>query len=93
MDNGLVESLLVLHDSLVLFLGDKRGGGSRLGVDVVVKQLGKIGKAAGGHFVQVGDGNTGGQDGVIRVLGGKGGCGLCCESERERNELVVVTMK
>ncbi len=38
-----------------------------------------VGEGFGGHFVEVGDGDTSGEDGAVGVLGGEGGGGLGCE--------------
>ena len=86
MDDGSVQLVFVFHYRLVEFLGDKGSWLSRLWVNVVVECLGEFREATGCHFVQVGDNDSRRENGIIRMLRGKGSCGLCCESEQEREQ-------
>mmetsp|Transcript_75449 Transcript_75449/g.211528 ORF Transcript_75449/g.211528 Transcript_75449/m.211528 type:complete len:224 (+) Transcript_75449:1709-2380(+) len=54
-DNGIVQAILVLHDGLVEFLGDQRGGFSGARVNVVVELLGEVRELVRGFLVQVAD--------------------------------------
>ncbi len=85
--DGFVENVLVLHDRVVVFLGNKGAGLAGDGVNVVVEFLGQLRKDFNGRFLEIGNGNSGGKDGIIRVLCGEGCGGLGSESIKEERTI------
>lgn len=83
--NGAVEFVLVLLHNLIHFFGNQRGGFTRFGVFVIVKDFDEIGETSNRHFVQVGNRNARRQDGIIGMLGSERSSGLCRESVKARN--------
>ena len=78
VDDGRVEHVLVGHDDLVDVIGDHRCVLASLGVDPRVKVVDDLGEDLLGLLVEVGDGDTGCEDGIVGVLCGKvGGCLGC----------------
>ena len=78
--DGFVKDVLVLHNGIIVFLGDE---GTRLvgdWMDVVEEFRGKFRKGFDGRFLEVGNGDSSGKDRVIRVLGGEGCGGLGSKS-------------
>lgn len=90
---SLVIYLLVLRDDLIGFFADEWGLLSSLGVHVVVQVSHDLYKTVKNHgkgsrpttedllglLVQIGNSDTGSQNGVIGVLGGERGSSLGCE--------------
>ena len=68
VNDGGIELVSVGHDNVKCLLGNKRSRFSRLGMCVMVKGVDDFGKDFVGHFVQVGDGNAGCQNGAIGML-------------------------
>ncbi len=83
--DGLVKNVLVLHDSLVVFLGNKRTGLIGDWVDVVVKFGGELGESFNGRFLEVGNGNSSSKNGIIGMLGGER-CGSLGGKSIEKGE-------
>lgn len=89
VNDGGIELVAIGHDNVKRLLGNKRSRFSRLGMCVMVKGVNDFGKDFVGHFVQVGDGNAGCQDGAIGMLRGKGCRRLSGKSTQRRCSIVV----
>ena len=76
VDDGGIELVLVAHDALVCVLGDHRGVFAGLGVDIIVEIANDERPLLLGLLVEVGHGDTGGEDGIIGVGDGHVGGSL-----------------
>lgn len=86
VNDGRVEQVLVLHDDFIDVVGDHGGVFARLGVDPLVQVLDHARERLFRLFVQVRDGDSGGEDRIVRVLGREVGSGfgrqvLDCQSD------------
>jgi hypothetical protein len=84
VDDRGIEDILVVHYDLVDIIGDHRRVLIGLGVDPVVEIGYDCRECLLGLLVEVGDGNTSGENGVVRVLGREVCSGL-------RSEILLVS--
>ena len=76
VNDGRVKHVLIFHDDLVDVVGNHRGVLVCLRIDPVVKIGHHSRERLLGLLVQVGDGDTGSKDSIVRVLGGQVRSGL-----------------
>lgn len=79
VNDGRVKDVLVVHDDLKHVIGDHRSMLVSLWVDPVVEIGHDGGEGLFRLLVQVGNGNTGGEDGIVGVFGRKIRSGLSGE--------------
>ena len=76
VDNGGIELVLVAHDTLVCVLGDHGGVFAGFGVDIVVEFVDDERPLLLSLLVEVGHGDTGGEDSIVGVGDGHVGSSL-----------------
>ena len=84
MNDGPVKLVFVLLHNFVDFVRNERSGETGLGVLVVVELFHENGELINGLLVKIRHRDPGGQNRVVRVLGGERSCGLGSESVEKR---------